>query len=131
MTFKEKEQARLRAYYLAHKEEIKERSRQYRQTHKKELAGYFQEYRVKNKSELSEYNKEYRRKDLAKTGGARYKLNNAIKAGRIKRLPCEICGATAEAHHDDYNKPLEVRWLCKTHHSEWHKNNKPVEWKGI
>lgn len=27
------------------------------------------------------------------------------------------------AHHDDYSKPFNVRWLCPQHHREWHKNN--------
>ena len=48
-------------------------------------------------------------------------LNNAIRAGKIKRKPCERCGAKAHAHHENYDKPLEVNWLCATHHSERHK----------
>jgi ribosomal protein S27AE len=41
----------------------------------------------------------------------------ALKDGRLKRKPCEVCGAeTVEAHHADYSKPLDVRWLCKPHH---------------
>lgn len=45
---------------------------------------------------------------------------NAIRDGRLIPKPCEVCGATAEAHHDDYSKPLEVRWLCFAHHREHH-----------
>jgi len=52
---------------------------------------------------------------------ARGKLNLAVYHGRVKRQSCEVCGATpAEAHHDDYGKPLEVRWLCPTHHRDHH-----------
>ena len=47
--------------------------------------------------------------------------SNAIRAGRLVRQPCEVCGALkVEAHHDDYNKPLDVRWLCRKHHLEHH-----------
>jgi hypothetical protein len=51
---------------------------------------------------------------------------NAIRDGRLVREPCEVCGARAQAHHDDYAKPLEVRWLCPMHHAEWHKHNTPL-----
>jgi len=52
---------------------------------------------------------------------------NAIRDGRIKREPCEVCGSEkAQAHHDDYSKPLDVRWLCTAHHAEWHKHNTPI-----
>lgn len=50
---------------------------------------------------------------------------NAIRDGKLFREPCSICGKTEHihAHHDDYAKPLNVRWLCPVHHSEWHKLN--------
>lgn len=36
--------------------------------------------------------------------------------------PCSIdkCVVLGERHHDDYSKPLEIRWLCKFHHEEQH-----------
>lgn len=52
-------------------------------------------------------------------------VNNAIRDGRLARKPCEVCGTVAKAHHDDYSKPLDVRWLCTTHHAEWHRHNMP------
>lgn len=54
-------------------------------------------------------------------------VGNYIRAGNLLRKPCEICGAESDvhAHHDDYTKPLDVRWLCNDHHKEWHRNNKP------
>lgn len=37
------------------------------------------------------------------------------------RLPCEGCGAVrAVAHHDDYVRPLDVRWLCPRCHRRHH-----------
>lgn len=52
---------------------------------------------------------------------ARYTLNHSVASGKIVKKPCEVCGANmAEAHHDDYSKPLEVRWLCPRHHDAFH-----------
>ena len=51
-------------------------------------------------------------------------VNNAIRKGRLIRRSCEICGGRAHAHHDDYSKPFDVRWLCPKHHSEHHKNER-------
>lgn len=52
---------------------------------------------------------------------ATYLTSNAIRDRRLVPQTCEVCGAVkVEAHHDDYNKPLEVRWLCRTHHLAHH-----------
>ncbi len=49
-------------------------------------------------------------------------LNRAVKSGEVERGDCEICGETqVEGHHGDYNKPLEVRWLCPRHHRWVHR----------
>jgi ribosomal protein S27AE len=56
---------------------------------------------------------------------AHIELGNAIRDGRIKKKPCEVCGTKAvTAHHDDYNMPLCVRWLCTKHHAELHKTRR-------
>lgn len=62
-----------------------------------------------------------------KKKGASNAVSNAVSSGRLfKPDSCEDCG-TSEArihgHHDDYDKPLDVRWLCPACHSAWHKEN--------
>ena len=43
----------------------------------------------------------------------------AIRAGRLVRKPCEVCGnPEVDGHHDDYSLPLKVRWLCRKHHKK-------------
>ncbi len=46
----------------------------------------------------------------------------AKKKGLLVVQPCEVCGSTAkiQGHHDNYFLPLEVKWLCQTHHAQRH-----------
>lgn len=47
----------------------------------------------------------------------------ALKSGRIVRPDqCERCGVACKphGHHDDYSKPLDVRWLCHKCHNAYH-----------
>lgn len=58
---------------------------------------------------------------------ARLAVKEALKDGRIKKLNC-FCGSeTSEAHHMDYTKPLEVVWLCRTHHADRHRYEKVIQ----
>ena len=44
-------------------------------------------------------------------------FHSAIRAGIIKRGCCEFCGSTrTDGHHENYDEPYNVRWLCKRHH---------------
>lgn len=56
---------------------------------------------------------------------ARWITNRAIKSGVLLKAPCVSCGESkSEAHHEDYSKPLEVLWLCRTCHMSVHRNAK-------
>ena len=65
----------------------------------------------------------YRKKVANGAAQAKRKVRDALRSGMIERCPCEGCGATSNlhAHHDDYSKPLEVRWLCRTCHGRHHR----------
>lgn len=65
-------------------------------------------------------------------------VDNAIRYGKlINPHVCECCGCTdkphkngasdIQAHHDDYNYPLQVRWLCQKCHFEWHRAHRAKE----
>ena len=52
-------------------------------------------------------------------------MARALRKGTLtKPLECEGCGPNysgkLEAHHDDYSKPLDVKWFCDPCHKQRH-----------
>ena len=46
----------------------------------------------------------------------------AVRSGAIVRGPCERCGRPdAYGHHENYDKKLDVTWLCQPCHKKRHK----------
>ena len=96
----------------AHREKNIERSRAYDRERSK---------RPERIEKSIAYNRWWRRNDRR-----RLKCHNAvaraIKNGTLIRSPCEVCGNNLSvAHHDDYDFPLIVRWLCQPCHVKLHK----------
>jgi hypothetical protein len=55
---------------------------------------------------------------------ARNKARRALLTGKIQKMPCETCGKEeSQMHHPDYSRPLDIMWLCKLCHEEWHKKH--------
>jgi hypothetical protein len=53
---------------------------------------------------------------------ARSIAHSSRARGKLTPQPCERCQSVrVEMHHDDYSQPLAVRWLCKAHHAERHR----------
>lgn len=111
---------------------------------KEERNAYFREYRKKNKEHIKRYKREYarewrkgkpytasivawRNENPEKIKAQKF-LRLAIKYGYVVRKPCEVCGnEKSHGHHEDYNKPLDVQWLCAEHHKEEHPKNEDCQ----
>lgn len=54
---------------------------------------------------------------------ARHAVSNAIRDGKLERgTECYFCGVSdrLQAHHEDYDHPLDVVWLCSSCHGKLH-----------
>lgn len=94
---------RFKGYYLKHRDHVNERVKKYTQTPTgKEVA------RRRNKHMMEKYPEKYK---------TRYMTRMYIKAGKITKKPCEICGdANVEVHHPDYSDAINVHFYCRYHH---------------
>lgn len=80
--------------------------------------------RSKNKHRIAlakEVNARWRKEDSRRVS-AHNAVARAIRSGRLVRKPCERCGSEASmAHHESYDRKLDVKWLCQPDHKQRHK----------
>lgn len=135
----------MKEYHINHREKRLERCKQWRIDNQEYAREYrrewlrnnlenWEEYTKKWREKNSEYNKNYRENNHEKIREQRkrYREMNQIiiKAQRIAnkafpiRQKCSVfgCNELGEKHHPNYKKPLEIIWLCRNHHREYHKN---------
>ena len=97
--------------------------RQYRDENAEKVKAYDRERgKLEHRKERCTINTRKRRRDPDGYMAAHNAVARALKKGTIEREPCCMCGTSEKihAHHDDYLKPLEVMWLCVTHHKSRH-----------
>lgn len=86
----------------------------------------YSKYRAERlpREEQNSFGTGYSQAERDKRKKAREIFNHYARDNHIAKRPCEVCGNSAvEAHHDDYNKPIEVRFLCFSCHRKWHKEH--------
>lgn len=112
--YKESEEGKA---YLVRKSSCQKKYRE-----SKEGKAYLKEYRKskKGKESFRLGQKKYAKKNKIKIK-AHDIVNRKIRSGKLQRDSCVICNSNnAEAHHEDYNNPLDIIWLCSNHHKKWH-----------
>ena len=122
---KELHKKKMREHYAENKDEYSKRHAAYRRTDEGKIVHKAASKRFletqKGRDAMKKSTDKYNAKNKEKLQ-SHWKVKQAIKTGALVRAPCEVCGELkVDAHHDDYTKPLEVRWLCRDHHKELHR----------
>jgi hypothetical protein len=119
-----------RERYLAKKDEIDARMREYGKTDRGREVNRraSNQYRATNRERARQRTNDWYTRtkedetkyaELLKRKQAHNAVAYALKTGKLTKGVCEVCGdPNVEAHHDDYDKKLDVRWLCIRHHGE-------------
>ena len=117
---RESANAASRRWYVANREEILARRTAVRRARAAQERAKAKAWREANPDKVRAYRASYRAP--GQQGRARAAVGRAVAAGTLEREPCLFCGAErVEAHHHDYDAPLDVTWLCSVHHALAHR----------
>jgi len=126
---------------------LSDRRKNYKEKQTEEIKAYNQKYYNENKDRIKENSyknylnlsedKKKKRVEQVRNWRAnnRHKSNawsavgNAlIRGDLIKPVICEKCNCKdiLHAHHEDYNKPLEIVWVCHSCHMKIHKEKRRI-----
>lgn len=127
-----------RKYYQKNKSTILSRSKEYYSNNTERVKSNVKKWKSENpersrelankgyqrrREEYQKYSKEYRVKNRHKTR-AKSAVANRIRAGKLGRPKlCSICNkgnCRIVGHHDDYDKPYQIKWVCDSCHKKIH-----------
>lgn len=80
------------------------------------------EWVKKNKDRHRKNCKEWKNRNRLKTNAHSLIAKHLVREKLERPTQCEKCMTQCkpEAHHEDYNKPLDVQWLCRICHAQAH-----------
>lgn len=107
------------AYYQKNKSKIISRVAKWQKDNRERQNETQRKWRAANPDRNHELSMDWRYRNKEKRKAHRI-VETALKTGKLISQPC-FCGSmSVHAHHDDYDKPLEVDWLCPQHHKDKH-----------
>ena len=123
----------MRKNYWENREERIKKLRELYQKNGRKYKDQKRQYYLKNRDKVLARNKSWQQRNPGNSAkkrahykiqrSAHGKVNYAIKIGKLIRKPCQSCGDKKSfAHHEDYSKPLDVKWLCPACHNAHHAN---------
>jgi len=110
---KEQRRAAMRAYYRANRAAYSAYQSAYKTNRKATDPEYRERVQANHRRETRDPKKD----------ACRSATKRAIRDGKLTRpTACERCGKPCrpEAHHPSYDRPLEIKWLCKACHTAEH-----------
>ncbi len=104
---KKKDADRQRKWQNEHRENVRKAALKYCKTHREKVLKWHKEWKDKNKIQ---------------SRANRMVIDHVRRGKLIRPTKCEKCmkECKPDGHHRDYNKPLEVIWLCKICHNHEH-----------
>lgn len=111
-----------KAYAKDHPEIGAAARKKFKKKYPEAQASFSRTFRIKHPARSAESTRKYHQLN-PEIYAAHVAVGNALKDGRIIRLPCLCCGnVKTEAHHSSYaaDMKLAVTWLCHKHHQQIH-----------
>lgn len=112
-------------FYASNKTRCKECVKASAREHRLEKIDYYRQYDRMRASQPHRMANNYAqsqgwRQEFPNRRRAQGQVQHALRSGKLTKQPCWVCGEKAVAHHPDYDRPLDVVWLCQPHHKQAH-----------
>ena len=101
---------------------LKAYNRKYRQADKEQVRESNRRWRARNRESVRTTNYKWRKRNPGKHRTHMLFSAAVLRGELVAPDRCETClrEMSLQGHHDDYSKPMEVRWLCAICHTNHH-----------